>query len=167
MAKKAKPPFSAGKLTRLEREYPQGLTTFQIIELLEQRGVHLTEANLRKYVQLGLLPQSRLVGNGPGPHRGTHGLYPTFIVRFILKIRALQTAGHTFAEITPHLRGEVDLALLDASMERTLATPPYATTPESQRVWSEMRRDGRELRARLRRLHRALHPVPATSPATG
>ena len=49
-------------LDRIEREHAPGLTSVEILDLFATSGVHLTEATLRKYVQLGLLPRSVRVG---------------------------------------------------------------------------------------------------------
>jgi hypothetical protein len=49
-------------LVALEEEHADGLTAAQIVEAFTARGVHLSEATFRKWVQLGLLPRSRRVG---------------------------------------------------------------------------------------------------------
>src|SRR5207244_8115785 len=59
----------------LELEYPQGISAAQIVDFFVPRGVKLAQATFRKYVQLGLLPRSRRVGE-KGKHRGSRGLYP-------------------------------------------------------------------------------------------
>ena len=48
------------------------------------KGVRLSEATFRKYVQAGLLPRSKRVGR-KGKHRGSQGLYPVEAVRRIGK----------------------------------------------------------------------------------
>src|SRR5688572_13989173 len=45
-------------LGEIERIYPGGLTSKQIVDLFEARGIRLSEATFRKYVQLGMLPRS-------------------------------------------------------------------------------------------------------------
>jgi len=52
----------ADEFDRLEQEYPQGLSAAQIVDFFVPRGVKLAQATFRKYVQLGLLPRSRRVG---------------------------------------------------------------------------------------------------------
>lgn len=142
-------PFSAAELSKLERDYPKGLTTFQIIGLFAKRNIKLTEAMLRKYVQLGLLPQSRRVSrDGTNKHRGTQGLYPAYIVRLILQILELSSSGLTLEEITPTMRNAVALAALDASMAALLTDLP-----------DDFRAQWRELRARLE----PTNPLPAGS----
>ena len=47
---------------RLEASYPHGISAAQIVDFFAPRGVKLAQATFRKYVQLGLLPRSRRVG---------------------------------------------------------------------------------------------------------
>src|SRR6184192_3877256 len=68
------------ELDEIERSWPQGLTSRQIIDLFETRGIRFSEATLRKYVQLGLLPRSVRVGR-KGKHRGSCGVYPAHVIR--------------------------------------------------------------------------------------
>jgi len=64
-----------GELARIESEFARGLSAGAIVEIFRPKGVRLSEATFRKYVQTGLLPRSRRVGR-KGKHRGSHGLYP-------------------------------------------------------------------------------------------
>src|SRR5258708_17074140 len=64
----------------LEMEYPQGISALQIVDFFVPRGVKLAQATFRKYVQLGLLPRSRRVGE-KGKHRRSKGLYPASAAR--------------------------------------------------------------------------------------
>jgi len=41
------------ELLEIERAWPNGLTSRQIIDVFESRGIRFSEATLRKYVQLG------------------------------------------------------------------------------------------------------------------
>ena len=50
------------ELQEIERTWPNGLTSRQIVDVFETRGIRFSEATLRKYVQLGLLPRSVRVG---------------------------------------------------------------------------------------------------------
>src|SRR5205814_1472585 len=63
----------ADEYDALEQQYAQGISAAQIVEFFAPRGVKLAQATFRKYVQLGLLPRSRRVGE-KGKHRGSHGL---------------------------------------------------------------------------------------------
>jgi DNA-binding transcriptional MerR regulator len=95
---------------RLEETFPQGLSAGQIVEFFAPRGVKLAQATFRKYVQLGLLPRSRRVGE-KGKHRGSHGLYPASAVRRIHLIKSLMDEGLTLEEIRRsfvYFRGQLD-----------------------------------------------------------
>ena len=55
-------PIDDGTLVNLERQYASGLTSGDLIDVCASHGIQLSEATLRKYVQLGLLPRSVRVG---------------------------------------------------------------------------------------------------------
>src|SRR5258708_16376112 len=82
----------------VEGEAPQGVSASQIVEFFAPRGVKLAQATFRKYVQLGLLPRSRRVGE-KGKHRGSKGLYPASAARRIHVIKALMDEGMTLEDI--------------------------------------------------------------------
>jgi DNA-binding transcriptional MerR regulator len=113
---------------RLEESFPQGLSAGQIVEFFAPRGVKLAQATFRKYVQLGLLPRSRRVGE-KGKHRGSHGLYPASAVRRIHLIKSLMDEGLTLEEIRRsfvYFRGQLDgiersIEELLAALEKSLA----------------------------------------------
>ena len=69
-----------------------------ISEIFRAKGVRLSESTFRKYVQHGLLPRSRRVGQ-KGKHRGSQGLYPVEVVRRINVIKKMMADGHTLEEI--------------------------------------------------------------------
>ena len=46
------------ELDEIECSWPDGMTSRQIVDVFETRGIRFSEATLRKYVQLGLLPRS-------------------------------------------------------------------------------------------------------------
>jgi len=85
-------------LAQIERAHPEGLTSAQIVSIFQSRGARLSEATFRKYVQLGLLPRSRRVGE-KGKHRGSHGVYPCATVRRINSIKRLMSQSFTIEEI--------------------------------------------------------------------
>lgn len=85
-------------LASIERTYAEGLTSGQIIQIFQSRGVRLSEATFRKYVQLGLLPRSRRIGS-KGKHRGSRGIYPSGTVRRINSIKGLMARNFTIEEI--------------------------------------------------------------------
>ena len=83
-----------------------------IVDLFASRGVRLSEATFRKYVQAGLLPRSRRVGK-KGKHRGSQGLYPVSSVRRMNAIRQMMAQGLTLEDIKASFvvfRNLIDLA---------------------------------------------------------
>jgi len=74
------------------------LTSRQIVDLFETRGIRFSEATLRKYVQLGLLPRSVRVGR-KGKHRGSCGLYPANVVRRVNLVKGMMAEDLTIEEI--------------------------------------------------------------------
>ncbi len=86
------------ELERIERDFAGGLPARQILEIFRPRGVQLSEATFRKYVQVGLLPRSRRVGR-KGKHQGSRGLYPVEAVRRINAIKKMMAEGHTLEDI--------------------------------------------------------------------
>ncbi len=105
-------------LERIEREHDRGLTSAEILAVFAQHGIPLSEATLRKYVQVGLLPRSVRVGR-KGKHQGSQGLYPAGVVRQILRIKSMMAESYTIEQIQREfLFMQSDLQLL----ERTLAS---------------------------------------------
>jgi DNA-binding transcriptional MerR regulator len=113
---------------KIEAEFPQGVSAAQIVDFFSERGVPLAQATFRKYVQLGLLPRSRRVGE-KGKHRGSHGLYPAGAARRIHLIKSLMDEGMTLEEIRSsfvYFRGQLDgveraLDELFAALEKSIA----------------------------------------------
>jgi DNA-binding transcriptional MerR regulator len=85
-------------LSGLERQHAAGLTSNALIDLCGAHGIPLSEATLRKYVQLGLLPRSTRVGQ-KGKHQGSHGVYPVHVFRALLRIREMLAESYTIEEI--------------------------------------------------------------------
>jgi hypothetical protein len=97
-------------LERVEKENAQGITSALILSLFEEHGLKFSEATLRKYVQLGLLPRSVRVGR-KGKHTGSQGLYPATIVRQVLAIKDLMAQNLTIEEIQQEVlfvRGDIE-----------------------------------------------------------
>lgn len=90
--------FDESELEQFEQMNTEGVSLSQIIDLLANRGIHLSEATFRKYVQLGLLTRSNRVGR-KGKHRGSLGLYPPTTVRRLNTIRQMMDAQYTVEEI--------------------------------------------------------------------
>jgi DNA-binding transcriptional MerR regulator len=88
----------------------QGLSLGDVLETVRERGLEVSEATFRKYVQLGLLPRSVRVGT-KGKHRGSLGLYPPSTVERIVLIKRLLAENFTIEEIKNEflfLRNELD-----------------------------------------------------------
>jgi hypothetical protein len=80
------------EMKRLESKYSEGIASDTVVKLFQGKGLRFSEATLRKYVQLGLLPVSKRVGI-KGKHRGSSGMYPAAIVRGVVSIKAALDAG--------------------------------------------------------------------------
>lgn len=90
--------LSEHELTALEAEHVNGISSQDLVSAFDSRGVKFSEANLRRYVQLGLVPRSRRVGR-KGKHLGSRGLYPVKSVRRINAIKRLMEQRFTLEEI--------------------------------------------------------------------
>ena len=86
------------ELQEIERAWPNGLSSRQIVDAFESRGVRFSEATLRKYVQLGLLPRSVRVGR-KGKHMGSLGIYPANVVRRVNVVKTMMADNRTIEEI--------------------------------------------------------------------
>lgn len=91
-------PLSSRQLVDIEKAHPEGLSSKEIIQVLGDHGEPLSEATLRKYVQMGLLPRSRRVGQ-KGKHRGSRGIYPVEVIRRVDEIRRAMDQGDTLEEL--------------------------------------------------------------------
>jgi len=104
-------------LDRFEREHPQGITSQEILDTLAAYDIKFSEATLRKYVQLGLLPRSVRVGR-KGKHQGSQGMYPATVIRQIQRIREMMAQNLTIEEIQREVlfvRGDIE------DLERSIA----------------------------------------------
>ena len=97
-------------LAQLEKAHVAGLTSAEILDVFARYDVQLSEATLRKYVQLGLLPRSVRVGR-KGKHQGSQGIYPVGVVRQILRIKQMMAESFTIEQIQREflfIRSEVE-----------------------------------------------------------
>jgi hypothetical protein len=85
-------------LADLERQHAAGLTSSDLIDVCAAHGLSLSEATLRKYVQLGLLPRSVRVGR-KGKHKGSLGVYPVRAIRQLVRIKEMMADSYTIEEI--------------------------------------------------------------------
>jgi DNA-binding transcriptional MerR regulator len=86
------------ELDAIEGQFPKGMTSREIVDVFASRGVRFSEATLRKYVQLGLLPRSIRVGS-KGKHCGSRGLYPREVVRRVNQVKAMMARNLTIEDI--------------------------------------------------------------------
>ncbi len=108
------------ELDEIERQNPDGLTLAQVIEAFETRGLHLSEATFRKYVQLGLLVRSKRVGR-KGKHQGSLGMYPATTVRRVNAIKQMMSASYTIEDIQrSFLRFKDEIEALDRGATQLL-----------------------------------------------
>ena len=104
-------------LDAIERDHEDGISSADILEIFARHDIKFSEATLRKYVQLGLLPRSVRVGR-KGKHQGSQGLYPATVVRKIQRIKEMMSLDYTIEEIQREflfVRGDIE------ELERTLA----------------------------------------------
>ena len=104
-------------LSAIEKQSPGGLTSAEILDLFARHDIPLSEATLRKYVQLGLLPRSVRVGR-KGKHQGSQGVYPVNVVRQIVTIKRMMAEDMTIERIAREflfIRNDM------AELERTLS----------------------------------------------
>ena len=166
------------EIVEIERAWPNGLTSRQIVDVFETRGIRFSEATLRKYVQLGLLPRSVRVGR-KGKHRGSCGVYPAHVIRRVTVVKAMMAENRTIEEIQrsfvrfkDDIDGvEKDLRELLSGLERE-AKGPDSKDPDRRRELEreivEARRAAGELVRRIANLERRLseREEPATSLST-
>ena len=102
--------IDAESLAQLEKAHVAGFTSAEILDVFARHDVQLSEATLRKYVQLGLLPRSVRVGR-KGKHQGSQGVYPVGVVRQILRIKQMMAESYTIEQIQREflfIRSEVE-----------------------------------------------------------
>jgi hypothetical protein len=85
-------------LAQIEERLAAGVTSADILDVMATHDIPFSEATLRKYVQLGLLPRSVRVGR-KGKHQGSQGIYPVHVIRQILSIKQMMAASHTIGQI--------------------------------------------------------------------
>ena len=148
--------------------------------MFETRGIRFSEATLRKYVQLGLLPRSVRVGR-KGKHRGSCGLYPSHVVRRVNVVKGMMAEDRTIEEIQRSFARfkddiesvEKNLRELISGFEREAKAPNVAADGrrELEREITEAKRAAGELVRRIasleRRISAHVEPVGGGSSAGG
>ena len=166
------------EIDEIERAWPNGLTSRQIVDVFETRGIRFSEATLRKYVQLGLLPRSVRVGR-KGKHRGSCGLYPALVIRRVNLVKGMMAEDRTIEEILrsfARFKDDIDsvqkeLRELIAGFEREAKTPNVGDNDESRRAIEneiiEAKKAAGELVRRISSLERRISARTADSSAGG
>lgn len=158
------------ELQRIERGHPDGVTTGEIIGIFETAGSPLSEATFRKYVQVGLLPRCRRVGQ-KGKHKGSQGIYPVRTVRLINEIKRLNAGERTLEELAATvfaLVGPIDtfedaLAdLLDALRRAAARVADTAERKVLERTMKQLQADGEDY---LRKVHAVREQVKGATEA--
>ena len=164
------------ELREIERSFPSGLTSRQIVDVFETRGIRFSEATLRKYVQLGLLPRSVRVGR-KGKHRGSCGLYPAHVVRRVNAVKGMMAENLTIEEIQRSFARfqegidtvEKGLRDLMAGLEREAKGPALTTERrrDIEREIVEARKAAGELIRRITTLEQRISAQAAAEIAAG
>jgi DNA-binding transcriptional MerR regulator len=164
------------ELLEIERTWPNGLTSRQIVDVFETRGIRFSEATLRKYVQLGLLPRSVRVGR-KGKHRGSCGVYPAHVIRRVNAVKGMMAEDRTIEEIQKsfaHFNDDIDTVEKDlrdliSGIERESKGPSLDADGrrELERDIVEAKRAAGELVRRISSLERRISNRAAEGPAGG
>jgi hypothetical protein len=110
--------LSEAQIRAIEAANTEGLTSQELVRVFGDHQVRFSEANLRRYVQLGLVPRSRRIGQ-KGKHQGSHGVYPVRAVRRINLIKKLMAERHTLEDIqSKFLAFTDDIETLDEASEK-------------------------------------------------
>ena len=157
--------LSERELDAIEKTHPEGLSSAQVVELFSARGIKMSEATFRKYVQLGLLPRSRRVGR-KGKHQGSMGLYPATVVRRVNAIKRMMGESYTIEEIQRsflRFKDEIEaiergLKELFVGFERELRAPEFDAGRRKTltRELTDARRAADELVGRIEGLERQI-----------
>jgi hypothetical protein len=135
--------LTEAQVREIETTAPEGLTSQELVAAFASRDVKFSEATLRKYVQLGLVPRSRRVGR-KGKHLGSRGIYPVRSIRRINAIKKLMAEQYTIEEIQARfLTFKDSIEILDDAIgelirlfeDKLVAQPPRAR----ERLESELR----------------------------
>ncbi len=157
------------ELSRIERAHARGFTSTEILAVFAEHQLLMSEASLRKYVQLGLLPRSIRIGR-KGKHQGSQGIYPVGVVREILRIKSMMAQSYTIEQISREflfVRSDLQtleqtLSQIFSKIERVIKDRKSAGIPQTMaKNVSDARSLSRELILRLRMLEtRLMTPRP-------
>jgi len=147
-------------LAQIEKAHGAGLTSAEILDVFARHDLQLSEATLRKYVQLGLLPRSVRVGR-KGKHQGSQGVYPVSVVRQILRIKQMMAESYTIEQIQREflfIRSEVEQ--LESMLSRIFKKlDGVLRERKSERVTSTVQRDVSDARSLSKELVSRLEAI--------
>jgi hypothetical protein len=147
-------------LAQIEKAHVAGLTSAEILDVFARHDLQLSEATLRKYVQLGLLPRSVRVGR-KGKHQGSQGVYPVSVVRQILRIKQMMAESYTIEQIQREflfIRSEVEQ--LESMLSRIFKKlDGVLRERKSERVTSTVQRDVSDARSLSKELVSRLEAI--------
>lgn len=136
--------LTEAQIRDIEANSPDGLSSQQLVAAFEDAGIKFSEANLRRYVQLGLVPRSRRVGQ-KGKHLGSHGVYPIRAVRRINTIKKLMGERYTIEEIqAKFLTFKDSIETLDEALDELLSAftvkiDAEEPSPRRDQLYGELR----------------------------
>ncbi|MFV8756555.1 MerR family transcriptional regulator [Nannocystaceae bacterium ST9] len=167
--------LTEAQIREIESANTDGLSSQDLVRVFEDRQVSFSEANLRRYVQLGLVPRSHRIGQ-KGKHQGSRGMYPVRAVRRINLIKRLMAERYTLEEIQARfLVFKDDIETLDEatakllhSFERKLEEQPPGA--HRNRLFDELtavREAAAALLEAVQRLEKLLIPGGATARPRG
>ena len=152
--------IDAETLAQLEKAHVAGLTSAEILDVFARHDVQLSEATLRKYVQLGLLPRSVRVGR-KGKHQGSQGIYPVSVVRQILRIKQMMSESYTIEQIQREflfIRSEVEQ--LESMLSKIFKKlDGVVRERKTERVTSAVQRDVSDARSLSKELMTRLEAI--------
>jgi DNA-binding transcriptional MerR regulator len=162
-----------GTLANLERQYASGLTSGDLIDVCAAHGIQLSEATLRKYVQLGLLPRSVRVGR-KGKHKGSLGLYPPRTIRQLVRIKEMMAKSYTIEEIrrdflfvrTDIEQLEQTLGCIFQALAKVLKQRHQESRSLVSREVNQAKKQSRELVSQLSSIESRLTSARAVAPLT-
>ncbi len=169
------PVLSEAQIREIEAQNAEGLTSQELVRVFNERSVRFSEANLRRYVQLGLVPRSRRIGQ-KGMHQGSHGLYPVRAVRRINLIKKLMAERYSLEEIQQKfLAFQDDIEVLDEATEKLLESfegriAEQPAGPRRERLFAELeavKQAAKQLLEAVQRLERILVPAAGGRPRGG
>jgi hypothetical protein len=127
------------ELQAIEHGAPGGLTSRQIVDVFTSRGIRFSEATLRKYVQLGLLPRSVRVGQ-KGKHQGSKGIYPNNVIRRVNLVKGMMAENLTIEEIQrSFIRFKEEIDGIETSLRDLIGNLEREAKGQAPR-WTDARR---------------------------